>query len=78
MLIDEKTFEVDGKKIISNVYVGDYEDDSFIYKISTISFSDNDFIINVLEVCFLNDYDEYKDELDQILSDVEYIGTNDI
>ena len=66
----EETF--DGKTIISKIYSGKNDNETFIYHISTVEFKKEKHIVNVLEIAFAEDYDSLKEELKEILRNIKY------
>lgn len=69
-LIDNYSLELDDKNIISSAYYGKLDGKEFVYQISTIEFSEEEYIVSVIQVAFYDDYDKYKEELKEILVDV--------
>lgn len=61
------TTETNDKIILSEVYRGEYQKESFIYQISTIEFKNSDYIVSIIQVCFYEDYEELKEEFKEIL-----------
>lgn len=70
--IDEYEETFDGKTIISKIYSGKNDNETFIYHISTVEFKKEKHIVNVLEIAFAEDYDSLKEELKEILRNIKY------
>lgn len=72
-LIESKKDELEDKIISSDVYYGEMGIAKTIYKISTIEYIDENYIIEVIQTTYHKDYDKVKKELEQILVDVKLL-----
>ena len=72
-LIESKEDELEDRIIRSNIYYGENEISKSIYKISTITYKNSDYIIDTIQTIYYEDYEELKDELQQILVDVRIL-----
>lgn len=65
---------VDDKEIISKVFFGKSQDVSFAYTLTTFEFIDTGVIVDIIQICYLENYESLKDELMEIVLGVKYIG----
>lgn len=65
--------ELNDKKIVSETFYGEINNDVYVYQISTIEFKDSNNIVNVIQVCFEEDYNKYRDEFKEILFDIKNV-----
>lgn len=72
-VINAYSKELDDRKLVSEAISAEYDDDRFTYKISTIEFKEYDYILNVIMVTYEDDYELYKEELEQFLLDVKIL-----
>lgn len=72
-LIDNYSLEDEDKLIYSRSFSGSIDGDEFVYQISTIEFKSSGYIVNVIEVAFLEDYEKYKEEFRNILINVKEV-----
>lgn len=72
-LIDKYSKKTEDRNIVSEVIYGEYQGTGMIYKISTIEFKEYDYIINLIMITLNEDYDNYKEELEQFLLDVSVV-----
>ena len=63
--------ELDDRSVTCEAIYGEIDGDSYIYLISTIDFKYDDNIVNVFQVTYEDDYDDYKEEFKQILIDAK-------
>lgn len=63
--------ELDDRSVDCEAIYGEIDGDSYIYLISTIDFKYDDNIVNVFQVTYEDDYDDYKEEFKQILIDAK-------
>jgi hypothetical protein len=69
--ISEFTDEIDDKYIISEVFSGFYDNQKFIYQISTVELKYNNKIACFIQICFYEDYESVKEEFKEMLFNVE-------
>lgn len=72
-LVNAYTKKYTDRNIASEVITAEDEEAVFTYKISTIEFEKNNYIINIIMVTYEEDYELYKEELDQFLLDIKIV-----
>ena len=72
-LVNAYTKKYTDRNIASEVITAEDEESVFTYKISTIEFEKNNYIINIIMVTYEEDYELYKEELDQFLLDIKIV-----
>ena len=70
-LVHAYTKKMDDRNILSEEINAKYEGSLFTYKISTVEFKEYDYILNIIMVTFEEDFELYKEELDQFLLDIK-------
>lgn len=66
--------ELDDRSIVSETFYGESNNEGFAYQISTVEFKNTDDLVNVIQVCFYEDYETYKEEFKKILIDIKTIN----
>ncbi len=64
------TLNLPKRKIYNNVYSGFRDKDEFVYIMSVIEF-DSGKLVNIVTVCFLEDYKDYKKELTNVVNSIK-------
>ena len=71
--LDSIKEETDDSIITTNIYIGSNEGIKNMYYISVVEFKDKDCFVNVISTYLHEDYLDYKNELLQILDNMQYI-----
>lgn len=72
-VMDEYIIEKEDRTITSIAYRGEKDGEAFVYNFSIIEFEDSDYLVNVLEVCFEEDYNDYRAEFKTILESAKLL-----
>lgn len=64
---------VNDKEIISEAFYGESQQVKFIYTLTSFEFIGAGKIVDVIQICYLEDYDNLKDELREIVLSAKYV-----